>query len=101
MAPRSGRVANMTESEIDYSTAAGLANALRQLFEAGHKVIGESAKANALQQRIIDHLGCGLTEIVFVGEDFARWEHVNVQRGVDVYLAEHTPDSTWFGVNSM
>jgi len=33
-----------------------------------------------------------------VATNFGSWEHVNVQRGIDAYLAEHSPDAAWFGV---
>src|SRR5207237_5765396 len=52
-------------------------------------------------------LGCELTAIVPVTERFPKWEHVNVQRGVDAYLAarqgemapgEMAPgEPEWFG----
>ena len=31
-------------------------------------------------------------------QQFPKWEHVNIQRGVDAYLAERQNDAEWFGV---
>ncbi|WP_283135073.1 AAA family ATPase [Rhizohabitans arisaemae] len=31
-------------------------------------------------------------------ERFPGWEHVNLQNGVDRYIAEHSPEAEWFGV---
>ena len=48
--------------------------------------------------RITEHLGCPLTEIPNVALHLPSFEHVNLQRGMDAYLAKHTPDATWFGI---
>ena len=42
---------------------------------------------NELVARVTGHLGCDLSEIVPVTERFPIWDHVNVQRGVNAYLA--------------
>ena len=31
-------------------------------------------------------------------ERWPTWEHANLQRGVDAYLAEHSPGADWFGI---
>jgi AAA+ superfamily predicted ATPase len=33
-----------------------------------------------------------------VTENFGVWQHVNVQRGLDAYLAAHSPGAEWFGI---
>jgi Aldo/keto reductase family/ATPase family associated with various cellular activities (AAA) len=33
------------------------------------------------------------------GETFPDWEHANVQRGIDAYLAAHSPAAAWFGIS--
>ena len=43
------------------------------------------------------HLGCALNAVVQVTERFASWEHVNIQRGVDAYLAARHEEPQWFG----
>ena len=45
------------------------------------------------------HLGCDISEVVPVAERFPIWDHVNVQRGVDAYLAAHGSTGTWFGAS--
>ena len=61
------------------------------------ETLGEEAGPSALALRVTGHLGCQLTEVVLVSERFPSWEHVNVQRGVDAYLAAHAAGAQWFG----
>jgi hypothetical protein len=75
----------------------GLARSLRLLFEIGVRTLGEDAGPSELAQRITRHLGCELTAVVPVTERFPKWENVNIQRGVDAYLAAHRNDAEWFG----
>ncbi|HEY0999180.1 MAG TPA: hypothetical protein VGD83_06045, partial [Streptosporangiaceae bacterium] len=65
----------------------GLARGLRQLFEIAASTLADDAQPSELARRVTSHLGCELTAIVPVTERFPKWEHVNVQRGVDAYLA--------------
>ncbi|MBO0771649.1 MAG: ATP-binding protein [Actinobacteria bacterium] len=55
------------------------------------------AGPSGLALTVTGHLGCELTETVLVSERFPSWEHVNIQRGVDAYLAAHAADAQWFG----
>jgi ATPase family associated with various cellular activities (AAA) len=75
----------------------GLARGLRQLLKLAAETLGEEAGPSALALRVTGHLGCQLTEVVLVSERFPSWEHVNVQRGVDAYLAAHVAGAQWFG----
>ena len=80
----------------------GLARSLRQLFEIAASTLGDDAQSSELARRVTSHLGCELTAIVPVTERFPKWEHVNVQRGVDAYLAARQHEMAqdepeWFG----
>ena len=74
-----------------------LAGSLRLLFELGVRTLTEEAGPTELARRVTAHLGCELTAIVPVAERFPKWEHVNVQRGVDAYLAARQDQADWFG----
>ena len=76
----------------------GLARSLRLLFEFGTQALLEDSEPSELALRICGHLGCELTAIVLVTERFPKWEHVNVQRGVDAFLRARQDDPEWFGV---
>jgi ATPase family associated with various cellular activities (AAA) len=67
-----------------------------ELFNAGQHTL--AASGSPLVSRITDHIGCPLEQIPNVEMHFPGWDHVNLQRGVDAYLARHSPDPTWFGV---
>jgi hypothetical protein len=75
----------------------GLARGLRLLVEIGARTLAEEARPSELALRVTGHLGCELTAIVPVTERFPSWEHVNIQRGVDAYLAARQEDPQWFG----
>jgi DNA polymerase III delta prime subunit len=81
----------------DIEDLRGLARGLRLLFEIGARTLVEDAAPSELALRVTGHLGCELTAIVAVTERFPKWEHVNVQRGVDAYLAAQPDDAEWFG----
>jgi DNA polymerase III delta prime subunit len=70
---------------------------MRQLIELAAQTLGDEAGPSGLALRVTGHLGCQLTEVVLVSERFPSWEHVNVQRGVDAYLAAHAAGAQWFG----
>ena len=78
----------------------GLARGLRQLFEIAARTLTDESGPSALALRVTEHLGCELTAVVPVTERFPSWEHVNIQRGVDAYLAAHRSDA-WFGVSGL
>lgn len=86
----------------DIGDLRGLAHNLRQLFEIAATTLADDAGPSELAQRVTGHLGCELTAIVPVTERFPKWEHVNVQRGVDAYLAARQGEMAqdepeWFG----
>jgi hypothetical protein len=70
---------------------------MRQLIELAAQTLGDEAGPSGLALRVTGHLGCQLAEVVLVSERFPSWEHVNVQRGVDAYLAAHAAGAQWFG----
>ena len=70
---------------------------MRQLLEIAARTLSEEAGPSGLALRVTGHLGCELAEVVLVSEKFPSWEHVNVQRGVDAYLAVHAAGAHWFG----
>src|SRR5215469_3867648 len=70
---------------------------MRQLLELAAQTLGAEAGPSGLALRVTGHLGCELAEVVLVSARFPIWEHVNVQRGVDAYLAAHAPGEQWFG----
>jgi hypothetical protein len=86
----------------DIGDLRGLAHDLRQLFEIAASTLGDDTQPSELARRVTSHLGCELTAIVPVTERFPKWEHVNVQRGVDAYLTARQnelaqDESAWFG----
>jgi ATPase family associated with various cellular activities (AAA) len=81
----------------DFEDLRGLARGLRLLVEIGARTLAEDAGPSELALRVTAHLGCELSEVVPVTERFQSWENVNVQRGVDAYLAERHSDADWFG----
>jgi ATPase family associated with various cellular activities (AAA) len=74
-----------------------LARSLRLLTEIGVRSLMEDSGPSELALRVTAHLGCELTDVVPVTERFPSWEHVNIQRGVDAYLAARQDDAQWFG----
>jgi hypothetical protein len=76
--------------------ARGLARALTELLDAGRQTL--TASGSPLIARIAEHVGCPLDEIPTVAEHLPSWDHANLQRGVDAYLARHSPDAAWFGI---
>lgn len=87
----------MSEETLDPATARRLGTSLAALLEAaGRQVRNENE--SELVARITGHLGSSLANAPNVTMSFGGWEHVNLQRGLDAYLAEHSPDAAWFGV---
>ncbi|MBO0817988.1 MAG: 26S protease regulatory subunit [Actinobacteria bacterium] len=74
-----------------------MARGLRQLVELAAQTLSGDAGPSGLALKVTGHLGCELTETLLVSERFPSWEHVNIQRGVDAYLAAHAADAEWFG----
>jgi len=70
---------------------------MRQLLELAAQTLSAEAGPSGLALQVTGHLGCELTEVVLVSERFPSWEQVNLQRGVDAYLAVHATGAQWFG----
>ncbi len=86
----------MTNPELDPAAARSLAAALTALLDAARfRVVADSG--SELVSLVTDHVGCPLGELSNVAMAFPAWEHANLQRGVDAYLAEYSPDARWFG----
>ncbi|HEX4701808.1 MAG TPA: ATP-binding protein [Pseudonocardiaceae bacterium] len=85
------------ENHLDHGSAQRLATALSTLLETTRELVTSEA-GSALVQMVTRHIGCPLAQVPNVAIAFGAWEHVNVQRGVDAYLAAHSPDATWFGI---
>jgi ATPase family associated with various cellular activities (AAA) len=85
----------------DLEDLRGLARGLRLLVEIGARTLAEDAGPSELALRVTAHLGCELPGVVQVTERFPSWENVNVQRGVDAYLAARHSDPDWFGAGGM
>ncbi|WP_254125859.1 AAA family ATPase [Amycolatopsis sp. CA-230715] len=84
----------VTDRETDEAHA--LAVSLRKLFE---HTLTSLRRPSALADRISTHLACPLNEVPTVTAVFPGWEHANLQCGLDAYLAEHSPDAEWFGID--
>jgi hypothetical protein len=82
---------------VNVTDARELAQSVKAVFESAQQAL-HGADDSPLINRITDHLGCPLTEIPNVALHLPTFEHVNLQRGVDAYLAAHTPDAAWFGI---
>ena len=72
--------------------------ALVGLLEVARRTLSDEETPSELVGRVTGHLGCGLSEVVAVRERFPIWDHVNIQRGVEAYLARHGSAGTWFGM---
>jgi hypothetical protein len=77
----------------------GLARGLHQVVDLAERTLSDEAGPSAAGRRVMAHLGCELADVVPVTERFPLWEHVNVQRGVDAYLAAHGRGEGWFGLS--
>ena len=77
----------------------GLARGLHLLVEIGARTLTEDEGPSELALRVTGHLGCELPAVVPVTERFPSWEHVNIQRGVDAYLAAQQNEADWFGAS--
>lgn len=87
----------MTDPVLDDEDARELARSLHALFSAAAEHL-QADRASALIELITRHVGCAINEMPNIGAHWQLWEHANVQRGVDAYLAEFTPDAAWFGI---
>ncbi|MBP2336099.1 AAA family ATPase [Saccharothrix coeruleofusca] len=94
----------MTESGegaagLTAADARALAASLRGLVEQAAAIVDQDGVAAPLVAKVCGHLGCDITEVLSVVSKFEVWEHVNLQRGVNAYLAAHTPEAEWFGLS--
>jgi len=78
----------------------GLARGLHQVVDLAERTLSDEAGPSAAGRSVMAHLGCELADVVPVTERFKLWEHVNVQRGVDAYLAVHGGGEGWIGLAS-
>ncbi|MDF5755870.1 ATP-binding protein [Spongiactinospora sp. TRM90649] len=83
---------------MDLSDARRLAGELSDLLAHANQRLEEGRKISPAVSLVTDHLECELTEVVSVSETFPRWEHANLQQGVDAYLAERSPGAEWTGL---
>ncbi|RJQ69510.1 26S protease regulatory subunit [Pseudonocardiaceae bacterium YIM PH 21723] len=84
--------------ELELGEARGLALALKTLLDETRQVLAEHGDGALLVAAVTEHIGCPLEQIPNVVEHYAPWELVNIQLGVDAYLAKYTPDAGWFGI---
>lgn len=82
---------------MNVTDAHELAHALKDMLESAQRALAGST-TSPLTDRITEHLGCPLSEIPNVTMHVPSFEHVNLQRAVDAYLASHSPDAAWFGI---
>lgn len=75
-----------------------LARSLVRLLEVARRTLSDEEVPSELVGRVTGHLGCALSGVVAVHDRFPIWDHVNVQRGVDAYLARYGTAGTWFGM---
>jgi hypothetical protein len=83
--------------DLDHGSAQRLAVALSTLLETTRDLVAAGA-GSELVDLVTRHIGCPLAQVPNVAMSFGGWEHVNMQRGIDAYLAAHSPDATWFGI---
>jgi hypothetical protein len=77
-----------------------LARSLTRLLEVARRTLADEEAPSEVAARVTGHLGCGLPDAVAVHERFSIWDHVNVFRGVEAYLARHGSAGTWFGISA-
>ena len=85
-------------SSADSQDYRDLARSLLGLLEVARRTLSEEEAPSELVSRVTGHLGCELSEIVAVHERFPIWDHVNIHRGIDAYLARYGSEGTWFGM---
>ncbi|MEW9528320.1 AAA family ATPase [Microbispora sp. NPDC049125] len=83
---------------MDLNDATELARALTELMKDARHQLDDAKGTPELVARVTRHLGCDIRDVVNVAETFPGWEHVNLQRGVDAYLAAHSPRAEWSGI---
>ncbi|MEU8631673.1 ATP-binding protein [Amycolatopsis sp. NPDC048633] len=79
------------------STERDLATDLARIIRATADEV-TTGRGSELIDRVTGHLAAPLTEVVVVTRNWPAWEHANIQRGVEAYLAEHGTAVDWFGI---
>jgi hypothetical protein len=79
------------------STERDLATDLARIIRATADEVA-TGRGSELIDRVTDHLAASLTDVVVVTRSWPMWEHANIQRGVEAYLAEHGTAVDWFGI---
>ena len=85
-------------SSADGQDYRDLARSLIGLLEVARRTLSDEEAPSELVGRVTGHLGCELSDIVAVHERFPIWDHVNVQHGIEAYLARYGSEGTWFGM---
>lgn len=86
----------MSES-LDTETAGSLARSMRDVLNAANRLLTQDGNSPLLRM-ITEHIGCPISQIPNVTLRWEAWEHANLQFGIDAYLAQYSPDATWFGI---
>ncbi|MCR3749883.1 AAA family ATPase [Lentzea californiensis] len=84
-------------TDLHTSDARSLASALQGLLEEARKLVSDGAEST-LVRKVSGHIGIPMARVPTVTAKFMAWEHVNVHRGIETYVAEHSPGSEWFGI---
>ncbi|MEC3916653.1 ATP-binding protein [Nocardia sp. CDC160] len=71
---------------------------LQRIVKATADAVSTDGQVNPLVEKIFGHLAVEPTAVTMVTADWPNWEHVNVQRGVDAYVAERGSAPEWFGI---
>ncbi|MFI6097505.1 AAA family ATPase [Lentzea sp. NPDC051213] len=83
--------------DLPFSDARALAAALQGLLDEARTVVAAGAEST-LTRMITEHIGCPMPQVPTVTARFEGWEHANVHRGIEAYLAEHSPEAQWHGI---
>lgn len=71
---------------------------LQRIIKATADAVSGDGQVNPLVETVFGHLGVELTAVTMVTQEWPGWEHANVQRGVDAYVAECGSAPDWFGI---
>ena len=88
---------DVDDIRLNADNANQLAAGLAMLLEAAQRRIVDTSN-DPLVSKLTQHLGRSVLDMPTVTESFGVWEHVNLQRGLDAYLAAHSPEAQWYGI---
>ncbi|MFE3193411.1 ATP-binding protein [Nocardia sp. NPDC059240] len=71
---------------------------LQRIIKATADAVSADGQVNPLVEKVFGHLGVEPTAVTAVTQEWQSWEHANVQRGVDAYVAECGSEPDWFGI---